>query len=91
MEDSKNKDISVSKLETLELEIVKFDKVLDRIQTYFPEDTRVWDFIADSRTALFRLQQAIHGLDIIDFTRAFEKPWWVGQFIEEGNKGKEVA
>lgn len=91
MEDSNNKEISVSKLETLELEIVKFDKALDRIQAYFPEDTQIWDFIADSRTALFRLQQAIHSLDVIDFTRASEKPWWVDQFIEEGNKGKEVA
>jgi hypothetical protein len=79
------------KLAILEHEIVKFDSVLDRIQRHFPSDVRIWDYIANTRDALFRLQQSLHGLDVIDFTSAFEKPWWI-EFAEDGaTAGKEVA
>jgi hypothetical protein len=91
MKDSNDQDINISRVASFELEIVKFDTVLDRVQKHFPEDTRIWEFVAYARDSIFRLQQALHGVDIIDFTCAFEKPWWVDQFMEEGNKGKEVA
>ena len=91
MEDSKSEDISVSKLDNLEHEIIRFDTILERIQKLFPTDTRVWDFIANTKDAIFRLQQSLHGLDVIDFTSAFEKPWWVDDFIDEENRGKEAA
>lgn len=90
MKDNNPKNIKISKLANFELEIVRFDRVLDRIQRYFSEDTRVWDFVVYARDTLFRLQQSLHGLDVIDFTSAFERPcWWVESFVEEGRKGKE--
>lgn len=76
----------------LEHEIVKFDRVLECVLRYFPEDTRIWDSVANSRDALFRLQQSLHGLDVIDFTSAFERPcWWVENFEEEARNGEEAA
>ena len=84
MKHSNDQDINISILASFELEIVKFDTVLDRIQKHFPEDTRTWDFVAYARDSIFRLQQALHGLDVIDFTSAFEKPCWWVDFVEEG-------
>jgi hypothetical protein len=90
MKDSNDQDINISRLGSFELEIAKFDTVLDRVQKHFQEDTRIWDFVAYARDSIFRLQQSLHGLDIVDFTSAFEKPWWVEDFIDEA-KGKEAA
>ena len=90
MEDSKNKDISVSHLAKLEHEIVRFDSVLEQIQKLFPSDVRVWDFISNTRDCIFWLQQSLHGLDIIDSTSDFERPcWWVEDFVEEAKSGEE--
>lgn len=70
----------------IQLRVVEFDKVLERILNHFPEDTRIWDLTAAVRDGLFHLQQAIHGLDIIDFTSSFEDPWIDNLEEEESNK-----
>ena len=75
MMDSDDHDINISRLASFELEIVRFYTVLDRIQDYFLEETRIWDFIANTREWMFRLQQAMRGLDMIDFTSSSADPW----------------
>jgi hypothetical protein len=91
LKDKYHQEKKLSEVANFELEIVRFDTVLDDIQNYFPQDTHIWNFVAYARDSIFRLQEALHGLDSIDFTSAFGRPWWVDQFIEEENKGKEVA
>jgi hypothetical protein len=72
MEDTRNSSLKFStKVTKLEEEIVRFDAVLDRIQRVMPEDVKVYDRIMEVRDAVFRLQQQMRGLDIIEFVA----PW----------------
>jgi hypothetical protein len=97
LKDKNHQEKKLSEVASFELEIVRFDTVLDYIQNYFPQDTRIWDFVAYARGSIFRLQQALHGLDIIDFTSVFERPSCgveedsSSATTDEGNRGMEAA
>jgi hypothetical protein len=60
-------DLHTQELTKLEEEIAQFDSVLDRIQRLMPEDMRVYDHIAQTRDAMFRLQQSMRGCEIVEF------------------------
>jgi hypothetical protein len=91
-EDNNNKDISISKLANLKLEIVRFDTQFSTAYRRCFLQTLVWDFIANTRDTIFRLQQSLHGLDNIDFTSGFERPYWsVVESIADGRKSEEAA
>jgi hypothetical protein len=49
--------------------------------------TRIWDFAANTRGVMFRLQQSLHELDIIDYSRISEDSWR-GDLDQQG---QEVA
>jgi hypothetical protein len=55
------------KISRLEEEICRFDAVLDSIQKLMPEDMGVYDHIVQVRDAMFRLQQSMHGCEIVEF------------------------
>jgi hypothetical protein len=44
-----------------------FDSVLDRIQKVMPDDLKVYERIVEARDAVFRLQQQMHGCEIVEF------------------------
>jgi hypothetical protein len=56
-----------SKLTLFEEEICRFDSILERIQKVFSEDLKVYDRVVEVRDALFRLQQQMRGLQIVEF------------------------
>lgn len=55
----------------LESEIRRFDTVMDLIQKFMPDDSKVWDRIAVVRDAVFKLQQQLRGVEI----EVFAAPW----------------
>jgi hypothetical protein len=59
-----------TKITRLEEEIRCFGSVLDRIQTLMPDDIAVYDYVVQARDAIFRLQQAMQGCEVIDSTPA---------------------
>lgn len=61
-----NQDYNV-KLTKLDEEIVHFDSVLEQIQERMPEDLRVYEAIVQARDYIFRLQQIMHGCEIVVF------------------------
>jgi hypothetical protein len=62
--DTTSYHISVTKLDH---EIVHFDSILERIQQVMPEDMKIYDAIVNVRDYIFRLQQLMHGCEIVDF------------------------
>ena len=66
---STQKDIpaKVISLSNLEHAIIDFDAVLSRISERFVTDSRVCNLVAIARNDIFRVQQSLHGLDILDF------------------------
>jgi hypothetical protein len=59
--------VKVKNLSHLENAIIDFDAVLERIRDYFPKDSLVGNLVALARNDIFRVQQAMHGLDIKKF------------------------
>jgi hypothetical protein len=47
--------------------IIDFDRILEQIQAFMPEDLRVYEAIVQVRDYMFRLQQMMHGCEIVDF------------------------
>lgn len=64
-------NIKFSYLTKLESEIRRFDRVMDLIQKFMPDDCKVWERIAVVRDAVFKLQQQLRGIDI----EVFAAPW----------------
>lgn len=54
------------KISQLDEQIRAFDCVLDRIQILLSDDIAVYDYVVQARDAIFRLQQAIRGCEVID-------------------------
>jgi hypothetical protein len=67
-EDSRTLNVNLTKLEE---EIARFDSVLVRIQNLMLDNLRVYEYVVQTRDAIFRLQQAMRGLEIIEFA----EPW----------------
>lgn len=70
-EDTVNKLKNITKLASLHLiehEIIQIDNVLERIYELFPTDPQVRIFSARVSDALFELEQALHGMNVVDFT-----------------------
>jgi hypothetical protein len=84
-EDSQCSNVKLTKLEQ---EIAHFDCVLDWIQKLMPDNLRVYDYVVQTRDAIFRLQQAMRGLEIIEFSAPWIEPndlFWE----EEQERNKE--
>jgi hypothetical protein len=84
-EDSHTLNVKLTKLER---EIASFDSVLDWIQKLMPDNLRVYDYVVQARDAVFRLQQAMRGLEITEFSAPWIEPndlFWE----EEQEKNKE--
>lgn len=75
--------LSKRELAKLKKEIVKFDGRLEHAQNRSQHDLQLWDFFGAARDALFQLNQALHGLNIIDFSRSHEDTFWVNEWLEE--------
>jgi hypothetical protein len=74
MEDNTPTDLSISRLKKAQKEIIEFDATLESIEMLFPGNEQMCDFINNTRDCLFRLQQAMRGLKIIDNSRLYEEP-----------------
>ena len=71
VEDTDPEDIKFSYLTKFESEIRRFDTVMDLIQRFIPDDSKVWDRIAVVSDAIFKLQQQLRGVEI----EVFAAPW----------------
>jgi hypothetical protein len=85
-EDSRTPNVKLTKLEQ---EIASFDSVLDWIQKLMPDNMRVYDYVVQARDAIFRLQQAMRGLEIIEFAEPWIEPNDVLYWEEEQARNKE--
>lgn len=63
-EDTKATAIKISSLEE---KIRDFDSTLVNIQELLSDDIRVYDNVVEARDAIFRLQQAMRGCEIVEF------------------------
>jgi hypothetical protein len=63
-EDTKSKNLKFVKLDE---EIVRFDRLLEELQDHVPEDMRAYQAIVSARDYIFRMQQIMHGVEIMDF------------------------
>lgn len=67
-EATQRRKIKISnKIIRLEDDIRAFDSTLDRIQKLMPEDISVYDRVSEVRDAIFRLQQAMRGCEVVEF------------------------
>ena len=64
IEDTTSYKISVTNLDE---EIVHFDTILERIQEMMPEDFKIYNAIVSIRDYIFRLQQMMHGCEVVEF------------------------
>jgi hypothetical protein len=87
LKDNKHQELRVSKLAKFELEIVRFDTILDSIKNYFAADSRVLSLVASSRDVIFQLENAMFGLDVVDFCCALSED----PRIDHSQMGKEAA
>jgi hypothetical protein len=63
----KDTPTQVLKLTHFEHLIIRFDVVLSRIQKEFSEDSLVCDLVALARSDIFKLEEAMCGLDVVNF------------------------
>ena len=71
---NKAKKVSLVTDSELQQEIRHFDTVLDTIQQYYPEHEEMWDYIANIRDDVFRLQQVLRKCKVVDDSRLHEDP-----------------
>ena len=70
-EDRNSHNLKFSELSNFDMEIRRFDVVMDLIQEHTPEDWEVWDCISGMRDAVFKLQNQMKGMKI----EVFAAPW----------------
>ena len=86
-----NLRISTQELAKLEKDIVSWDEKLERAQTHFQDNLMIYDFIGNARDCLFQLSQALHGCNIVDFSRSHEDTFWASEWLEEQQQRQQEA
>jgi hypothetical protein len=59
---------NLASLQSIEYEIIQIDNILERVHELFPTNPQVRIFSARVSDALFELEEALHGLDVANFT-----------------------